>query len=64
MEERPNVTPELDGRGQANERLLPAAPLDSQPTILALIEKMALDPHADVEKLGKRCFCATGVMAQ
>jgi len=51
MEERPNVTPELDGRGQANERLLPAAPLDSQPTILALIEKMALDPHADVEKL-------------
>jgi ERF superfamily len=33
------------------ERLLPAPPSDSSSTVLALIERMALDPRADVEKL-------------
>jgi hypothetical protein len=31
--------------------LLPAPPPDSPSTLLALIERVALDPHADVEKL-------------
>ena len=29
----------------------PASPLDTASTVLALIEKVALDPRADVEKL-------------
>jgi hypothetical protein len=33
------------------ERLLPVSPLDSRSTVLALIERVALDPRADVEKL-------------
>src|SRR6516225_1206859 len=33
------------------ERLLPASPSDSASTVLALIERVALDPRADVEKL-------------
>jgi ERF superfamily protein len=32
-------------------RLLPASPSDSPSTVLALIERLALDPRADVEKL-------------
>jgi hypothetical protein len=33
------------------ERLLPAPPSDSSSTVLALIERVALDLGADVEKL-------------
>ena len=33
------------------ERLLAAPPSDSPSTVLALIERVALDPRADVEKL-------------
>jgi len=38
-----------------NERsvALPAPPSDSSSTVLALIEKMALEPRADVEKLDR-----------
>ena len=32
---------------------LPAPVLDSPPTVLALIERVALEPHADVEKLDR-----------
>jgi hypothetical protein len=32
-------------------RLLPASPSDSPSTVLVLIERLALDPRADVEKL-------------
>ena len=32
---------------------LPEPASDSPPTVLALIERVALDPHADVEKLDR-----------
>ena len=32
---------------------LPGPASDSPPTVLALIERVALDPHADVEKLDR-----------
>jgi hypothetical protein len=43
----------IAANAEQGERLvpLPAAPSESSSTVLALIERVALDPHADVEKL-------------
>jgi hypothetical protein len=56
MKKQASLTPETEqGERPAEERpverLLPAPPSDSPSTVLALIERVALDPRADVEKL-------------
>jgi hypothetical protein len=51
MEEQASVTLETEHSERPVERRLPAAPSDSPSTILALIERMVLDPRADAEKL-------------
>jgi hypothetical protein len=51
MEEQVNLTLETEQSERPVERLLRTPPLDSPSTILALIERVALDPSADVEKL-------------
>src|SRR5215470_12378050 len=49
MENQARLTPEIEQPEQPTQRLLPA--LDRPSTVLLLIEKVALDPRADVEKL-------------
>jgi hypothetical protein len=56
MNKQASLTPETEqGERPAEERpverVLPAPPLDNPSTVLALIERVALDPRADVEKL-------------
>jgi hypothetical protein len=51
MEELAALTLDTDRNKQPSERLAPALPPDSPSTILALIERVALDPRADVQKL-------------
>jgi hypothetical protein len=56
MEEQARPTIETEQSERPVEQLLRAPPSDSPSTVLALIERVALDPRADVEKLA-------GVMA-
>jgi hypothetical protein len=51
MENQARLTLETEPREQSVEQLLPAPPSDGPSTVLALIERLALDPHADAEKL-------------
>jgi ERF superfamily len=51
MEKRANLTPETKQRERPADQAMRAPPPDSPSTVLALIERTALDPHADVEKL-------------
>src|SRR5580700_497717 len=51
MEEQASLRLETEQSERPVERLLPAPPSDSPSTVLALIERVALDPRADVEKL-------------
>jgi len=51
MEEQVSLTLETEQSQGPVERLLPASPSDCPSTVLALIERVALDPRADVEKL-------------
>jgi hypothetical protein len=51
MEEQANLTLEIEQSERRVERLLHAPPSDIPSTVLALIERVALDPRADVEKL-------------
>jgi hypothetical protein len=51
MEEQASLTLETEQSERPAQRLLPAPPSDSPSTVLALIERVALDPRADVEKL-------------
>jgi ERF superfamily protein len=51
MEEQASPTLETEQSERPVERLLPTPPSDSPSTVLALIERVALDPCADVEKL-------------
>jgi len=51
MEEQASLTLETEQSERPVERLLPAPPSDGPSTVLALIERVALDPRADVEKL-------------
>ena len=51
MDEQPGLTLEAEQSERPIERLPSAPPSDSPSTVLALIERVALDPHADVEKL-------------
>src|ERR1700756_59802 len=51
MKKQASLTPETEQGERPVERLLPAPPSDNPSTVLALIERVALDPRADVEKL-------------
>jgi hypothetical protein len=51
MEEQASITPGIRQIEEPVEQLPPVPPLDSPSTVLALIERVALDPRADVEKL-------------
>src|SRR5467141_2456867 len=51
MKKQASLTPETEQGERPDERLLPAAPSDNPSTVLALIERVALDPRADVEML-------------
>jgi len=51
MEKQAGLTLETEQSERPVERLLPAPPSDSPSTALVLIEKVALDPRVDVEKL-------------
>src|SRR5712691_9128596 len=51
MEEQASLTLETEWSERPVDRLLPAPPSDSPSTVLALIERVALDPRANVEKL-------------
>jgi hypothetical protein len=51
MVQSASFTLETEQRERPVQPLLPAATSDSRSTVLALIERVALDPHADVEKL-------------
>jgi hypothetical protein len=53
MEDQASLTLETEQIERPVERLLPAPPSDSPSTVLALIERVALDPRADVEKLAR-----------
>ncbi len=51
MEEQASLTLETERSERPVDRLLPVPPSNSPSTVLALIERVALDPRADVEKL-------------
>src|SRR6201984_1012221 len=51
MKKHASLTPETEQGERPVEQLLPAPPSDNPSTVLALIERVALDPRADVEKL-------------
>jgi hypothetical protein len=51
MKKQASLTPETEQGERPVERLLPAPPSDNPSTVLALIERVALDPRADGEKL-------------
>jgi hypothetical protein len=50
-EEQASLTLPIEQSERPVERLRAAPPSDSPSTVLALIERLALDPRADVEKL-------------
>ena len=50
MEKQPTLTREAKQRGRPTEPLPAPAP-DSPSTVMALIERVALEPSADLEKL-------------
>jgi hypothetical protein len=50
MEKQTRLTREAQQRKRSAEPLL-APPSDTPLTVMVLIERVALDPHADVEKL-------------
>jgi hypothetical protein len=51
MAKQARLTLETEQREQSVERLLPAPPSDALSTVLALIQRLALNPRADAEKL-------------
>jgi ERF superfamily len=51
MEEQASLTLDTERSERPVDRLLPAPPSNSPSTVLALIERVALDPRADAEKL-------------
>src|ERR1700740_1401012 len=53
MKKQTSLTPETEQRERPVERLLPVPPSDNPSTVLALIERVALDPRVDVEKLDR-----------
>ena len=52
MAKQARLMPEIEGEGPA-ALSPPAPPADSASTVLALIERVATDPSADAEKLGR-----------
>jgi len=60
----PGLAPKTErGKGRA-ARLQPASPSDSPSTVLALIERLALDPGAAVEKLERMITMYEGLKAK
>src|ERR1700747_3115293 len=53
MKKHASLTPETEQGERPVEQLLPAPPSDNPSTVLSLIERVALDPRADVEKLDR-----------
>src|SRR6516164_6576569 len=53
MKKQASLTLEAEPGERPVARLLPTPPSDSPSTVLALIERVALDPRADVEKLDR-----------
>src|SRR5215472_13195767 len=53
MEAQATATRNTKQRKRPVEGLLAASPSDSPPAVLALIERVVLDPHADAEKLDR-----------
>ena len=53
MEEQVSLALATEQGERPVERLRPAAASDSPSAVLALIERVALDPRADVEKLDR-----------
>jgi hypothetical protein len=51
MKKAASLTLDTEQREPPVEQLLPPPPSDASSTVLALIERLALDPHADAEKL-------------
>src|SRR5271167_2661455 len=51
MKKQASLTPETEQGSRPVGPLLPLPSSDSPSTVLALIERVALDPRADVEKL-------------
>src|ERR1700739_170131 len=51
MEKQNIPTPDTEHNEGSIERVLLTPPSDGSSTVLALIERVALDPHADVKKL-------------
>jgi ERF superfamily len=51
LQEQPGLSLETGQSSRSVERLLPASPSASPSAVLALIERVALDPRADAEKL-------------
>ena len=51
MKKRASLTLETEQGERLVERLLPTPSADSPSTVLALIERVALDPRVDAEKL-------------
>ena len=52
MAKQARLMPEIEGEGPA-ALSPPAPPADSAATVMALIERVATDPSADAEKLGR-----------
>jgi hypothetical protein len=51
MKKQASLTLKTEQSEELVERLLPAPPSDSASAVLALVERAAIDPRADVEKL-------------
>jgi hypothetical protein len=64
MGKQAGVTLKTEQGERPSERLLLAPPLDSPSTILALIERVALNPDADVEKLERMMAMYEGLKAK
>jgi hypothetical protein len=63
MENQTRRTRKTEQSERPNEPL-PEPASDSPPTVLALIERVALDPHADVEKLDRMMAMYEGLKAK
>jgi len=59
-----SFTPKTEQGKPPAPRLLPELPPNSPSTVLALIEKLALDPRADVEKLDRMMAMYEGQKAK
>jgi hypothetical protein len=64
MEKRASLSLKTEQATRPAARLLPAPPADSPATVLALIERLALDSRADVEKLERMMAMYEGLKGE